>query len=227
MSGLLNIARRSGMQVRMLDLRNSGDTAGSRDRVVGYGAYAVLADHRYDPQQRQQLLQIAGRSILNGLEHDRPLRPDISECNSLLQEPCACFVTLHLNSELRGCIGTTDAVAPLAISVADNAYRAAFHDPRFKPLTSGEFEHVTISISVLSKPEPLQFNSEAELLNQLRPRIDGLIIESGPLRATFLPEVWESLTSPREFLLHLKRKAGMAADETPERAWRYVAEHIE
>ena len=227
MSGLLNIARRSGMQVRMLDLRNSGDTAGSRDRVVGYGAYAVLANHRYDPQQRQQLLQIARRSILNGLEHNRPSQPDINECNALLRESCACFVTLHLNNELRGCIGTTEAVAPLALSVADNAYRAAFHDPRFKPLTTVEFEHVRISISVLSKPEPLQFTSEAELLSQLRPRMDGLIIERGPLRATFLPEVWESLTSPGEFLLHLKRKAGMAADDAPERAWRYVAEHIE
>jgi len=227
MSGLLNIARRSGMQVRILDLRNSGDTAGSRDRVVGYGAYSIHANHRYDRKHRQQLLQIARQSILNGLHTNHPLQPDINEFDATLLEHRASFVTLNLNGGLRGCIGTTDTVAPLVIGIADNAYRAAFHDPRFKPLTAEEFERVKISISVLSKPEPLHFTSEAELLNKLRPRIDGLIIERGPLRATFLPEVWESLPSPHEFLSHLKRKAGMAADDVPERAWRYGAEHIE
>lgn len=227
MSGLLSIARRSGMQVSMLDLRNSGDTAGSRDRVVGYGAYAVHAPHRYNRDQRQQLLQAARQSILNGLHHNRPLHPDMTGAGAMLQEQCACFVTLHLDGELRGCIGTTDAVAPLLQAVADNAYRAAFHDPRFKPLDMDEFERINISISVLTRPEPLHFTSEAELREQLRSHVDGLIIERGQLRATFLPEVWESLPSPRDFLGQLKRKAGIAAADIPELAWVYQAEHIE
>lgn len=227
MSGLLKIARRTGMQVRMLDLRNSGDTAGSRDRVVGYGAYSIHANLHYDREHRQQLLQIARQSILHGLQNNRPLQPDVNAFDATLKEHCASFVTLNIEGELRGCIGTTDTVAPLGIGIADNAYRAAFRDPRFKPLTVEEFAHVKISISVLSKPEPLHFTSEADLLHQLRPRVDGLIIERGQLRATFLPEVWESLPSPNDFLSHLKRKAGMASDEAPERAWRYQTEHIE
>lgn len=227
MSGLLKIARRSGMQVRMLDLRNSGDTAGSHDRVVGYGAYSVHVKNIYDREQRKQLLQIARQSILNGLRVERPLHPDTTKFDAPLCEHCASFVTLNIDDELRGCIGTTDAVAPLVIGVADNAFRSAFQDPRFKPLTTEEFERLKISISVLSKPEPLHCSSEAELLDQLRPRVDGLIIERGPLRATFLPEVWESLPNPSDFLSQLKRKAGIAAGDTPERAWRYGAEHIE
>lgn len=227
MSGLLAIARRSHMQVRLLDLRNSGDTAGSRDRVVGYGAYAVLPQQHYSREQRLTLLQIARQSIHNGLENNRPLHPDMAGFEEALLEPRASFVTLHLDGELRGCIGTTEAVAPLVNSIADNAWRAAFRDPRFKPLTSEEFARLSISISVLSQPELLRFASEAELLPQLRPHVDGLIIERGMLRATFLPEVWESLPSPRDFLAQLKRKAGMAADDVPEHAWSYQAEHIE
>jgi hypothetical protein len=227
MSGLLNIARRSGMRVRILDLRNSGDTAGSRDRVVGYGAYSIHMNNRYDHEQREQLLQIARQSILNGLRDNRPLHPDATQFDAALRAPCANFVTLNIDGALRGCIGTTDAVAPLVISIADNAYRAAFQDPRFKPLTSEEYQRINISISVLSKPEPLRCASDAELLDQLRPRVDGLIIERGPLRATFLPEVWEALPNPRDFLSQLKRKAGMAAGETPAHAWRYEAEHIQ
>ena len=227
MSGLLNIARRSGMQVRILDLRNSGDTAGTRDRVVGYGAYSLHAHNKYDMKQRQRLLSVARESILNGLHQGHPLHPDETEFDDLLRERCACFVTLNINDDLRGCIGTTEAVSPLVLSVADNAYRAAFQDPRFKPLTETEFEQLKISISVLSKPGSIPFNTEAELLRQLRPRVDGLIIESGPLRATFLPEVWESLPTAREFLAHLKRKAGMDQAAAPQRAWRYTAEHIE
>jgi len=227
MSGLLTIARRSGMQVRMLDLRNSGDTAGTRDRVVGYGAYSVHMNQHYKPEHRKQLLKLAGASIANGLREGKPLYPDEKVHDPALLEQRASFVTLKINGTLRGCIGTTEPVSPLVIGVADNAFRAAFKDPRFKPLTPEEFHQVKISISVLSVPEPLAYKTEQDLLEKLRPGVDGLIIAKGGLRATFLPEVWESITTAEAFLSHLKNKAGIPEADVPEHAWIYTAEHIE
>lgn len=226
MSGLLEIARQTGMQIQQLDLKNSGDTAGPRDRVVGYGAYAVYQTRIYTHQQETQLLEITSQSILNGLKHSKPLKPDIQNFDPSLQEIRACFVTLKIKGELRGCIGTTEAISPLVISVADNAFRAAFHDPRFGPLTEKEFQQVDMSISVLSPPESMEFSSEQDLCSQLRPGVDGLIIEKGTSRATFLPEVWESLDSPTDFLTHLKNKAGISQADSPNRAWRYGSVHI-
>ena len=105
----------------------------------------------------------------------------------------ATFVTLKISEKLRGCIGTIEAKYPLARSTAEYAYAAAFRDPRFKPLTEDEYDKITLSISILTPAEPIEFDSDAQLLQQLNPDVDGLIIESGQRSATFLPAVWESL----------------------------------
>lgn len=224
MRGLLHIAKERAMQVRILDLRNSGDTAGTPDRVVGYGAYSLHLTQTLSSTQRRQLLELARQSIDQGFESGRPWVPDLDDYDPPLREHRATFVTLTLNATLRGCIGTTQAVAPLVESVAESAFNAAFRDPRFKPLTRSEFEQVKLSISVLSPPDEMEFSSEKELLEQLRPGSDGLIIEKGTLKATFLPAVWETITTPSDFLQQLKLKAGMAQYDVPDRAWRYFTE---
>jgi AmmeMemoRadiSam system protein A len=124
----------------------------------------------------------------------------------------ATFVTLTQNGLLRGCIGSLEARRPLAADVAANALAAAFHDPRFPPLQQAELEVTRIEVSLLDTPEPLSFADEAEALERLRPGIDGLVLDCGGHRATFLPQVWESLPTPRLFLQNLKLKAGLPAN---------------
>jgi AmmeMemoRadiSam system protein A len=160
-------------------------------------------------EQSEILLQIAKQAIWHGLETGKPLTVEPSNYALRLQEQQATFVTLEINNQLRGCIGTIVAFQPLVSDVAYHAYAAAFTDPRFTKLQREEFSQLEIHISILSKPELIHCHSESHLLQQLRPGIDGVIITAGKQRATFLPSVWESLTEPHEFLMHLKRKAGL------------------
>lgn len=157
--------------------------------------------------QRQRLLEIARESIRHGLAHGKPL--SVRDEDAALLQPGASFVTLNLHDELRGCIGSLEAHQPLVKDVAQNAFSAAFRDPRFPPLTDREFAALDLHISILSPSEPLHFSSESDLLRQLRPGIDGLVLSDGYRRGTFLPQVWEQLPEPAEFLAHLKRKAGL------------------
>jgi AmmeMemoRadiSam system protein A len=129
-----------------------------------------------------------------------------------LQALRATFVTLHENGQLRGCIGTLEAHRTLVEDVAENAFSAAFRDPRFAPVSAVERDQLDLDISVLSPATPMQFDSEQDLLSQIRPGIDGLVLEDGPYRGTFLPAVWEQLPEPLDYLHQLKRKAGLSAD---------------
>ncbi len=128
-----------------------------------------------------------------------------------LAQPAATFVTLHLDELLRGCIGSLEARRPLGEDVAANARAAAFHDPRFDPLTRAEYAAVSIEVSVLSPRTPLAAASEAEAVACLRPGVDGIYLEYEGLGATFLPQVWESLPDPAEFLAALRHKAKLPA----------------
>lgn len=128
-----------------------------------------------------------------------------------LSRPAATFVTLTQNGELRGCIGSLEALRPLATDVAENAVAAAFRDPRFAPLTRNELARTRIEVSLLEPPEPLSFIDEADARSRLRPGLDGLILTHGKRRATFLPQVWETLPDPERFLAQLKLKAGLPA----------------
>jgi AmmeMemoRadiSam system protein A len=129
-----------------------------------------------------------------------------------LDEPGAVFVTLTQQGELRGCIGSLEAHRRLIDDVQSNARAAAFKDPRFAPLSQDELPTTRIEVSILSPAEPMRFSSEADALAQLRPGIDGVILEHGWHRATFLPQVWEQLPEPHQFMANLKRKAGLAAN---------------
>jgi AmmeMemoRadiSam system protein A len=129
-----------------------------------------------------------------------------------LNDPAATFVTLKQGGELRGCIGSLKARYPLMDDLQNNAISAAFHDPRFPPLSKDELDQTEIEVSLLSEPEPVTFSDEADALSQLKPDIDGIIFECGGYRSTFLPQVWEKLPSPELFMAHLKQKAGLAPD---------------
>ena len=126
-----------------------------------------------------------------------------------LRDPGASFVTLHLDGELRGCIGSVEARRPLGEDVAHNARAAAYRDPRFSPVAAHEIPRLQVEVSVLSPREPLPAKSESDALAQMRPGIDGICLDYGEMRSTFLPQVWESLPEPGEFLGELKRKAGL------------------
>lgn len=163
-------------------------------------------------QEQHTCLQVARDSILYGLKYSGALQVVTKEYVPNLQQQLGCFVTLHKHGQLRGCIGTLEAYQPLINDVAEHAFAAAFQDPRFTTLQQDEYEHVTIDISVLGQPEPMLFESEADLVQKIRPGVDGLILEHGYNRGTFLPSVWEQLPEPEEFLRHLKNKAGLAMD---------------
>jgi hypothetical protein len=146
-----------------------------------------------------------------------------------LDVPGAVFVTLTEAGQLRGCIGSLEAHRPLAEDLEANALAAAFRDPRFPPLEEGELDRLHVEVSILSKPEPMHFSNEADALSQLEPGVDGVILEHGWHRATFLPQVWDQLPNRRQFMAHLKAKAGLPTDFWAEdlRLSRYRVEKFE
>lgn len=160
------------------------------------------------PDAGAMLVPLARAAIALELGRTHPAREDAG----WLREPGACFVSLHQAEKLRGCVGSLMPQRPLAEDVKANAVAAAFRDPRFKPLSHEEFDLVEVEVSVLSTIEPLAFRDEEDVLARLRPAVDGLIFEYGYHRSTFLPQVWESLREPREFLASLKHKAGLPPD---------------
>lgn len=177
---------------------------------------------------RVRLRDIARQSIRHGLTYGQPPVLELAEQPADLKEPGATFVTLHIDQRLRGCIGTLEAHRPLVEDVNDNAFAAAFRDSRFPTLTPGEEPKLKIHIALLRPPTELPCENEADLLRKLRPGVDGLILRDGPYRATFLPAVWDDVPRPRDFLQHLKLKAGLppAHWSTTLRFWRYETESI-
>jgi len=157
----------------------------------------------------RELLQLAREAIQAGLD-GAPAPPVPDSVPGA--DASGVFVTLKLDGKLRGCIGVTENAGPLPRAVQECALGAAFRDPRFPPLGAEEFPRVRISISLLSPPSPVAADSRAGLLAQLVPGEDGLILEEGRHRATFLPQVWEQLPQPEEFLRHLLLKAGLPGD---------------
>jgi len=213
-TGALIAAKHHGLTPQLLDLRNSGDTAGGRGQVVGYASFAFSEGNaRFGAEHGSMLLRLARGSIGAALGlNAEPAMPDAL----WLRIERASFVTLKKDGDLRGCIGSLEAQRPLGEDVAANARAAAFRDPRFPPLTRDEFDAVDVEVSLLSTPRRVLFEDHQDLIRQLRPGEDGIILEfgEGPAsrRATFLPQVWETLPDPEQFLAHLKQKAGIAAD---------------
>ena len=165
-----------------------------------------------DEAARQKLLDIARYSIESGAIPGEAPRVDFDSLEQTLHARFAVFVTLTRLGALRGCVGSLQALDRVAQAVANAAFNAAFRDRRFTPLETVEFASTRIEVSVLSPLEPLVAESRQVLLEQLRPGIDGLVVEDRGHRATFLPKVWEQLDSPDQFLRQLFQKAGLAGE---------------
>jgi AmmeMemoRadiSam system protein A len=161
-----------------------------------------------DTDKGKILLPIARAAISRALGQHQ----SADETAPWLSEPGACFVTLTRHGQLRGCIGSLAAHRSLLADIKSNAVSAALHDPRFMPLTEDELDLTDIEVSLLTPALPMEFNNEADALSQLRPNTDGVVLEFAHYRSTFLPQVWEQLPEPRQFMAHLKRKAGLPAD---------------
>jgi len=177
-------------------------------------------------EHQNLLLQIARDSISSGWTGSQPV--DFGDIPAELMEERATFVTLEIGGRLRGCIGMLEACRPLAKDVAHNARAAAFEDPRFPPVSRKEFESLEIHISVLSPPEEMRFTSEADLLARIRPGVDGLILQEGCRRGTFLPSVWDELSEKELFFAHLKLKAGLPGTYWSDslQVFRYTTEYF-
>ena len=226
LNGLLEVLAHRGLSIETVDVKNSGDTAGDRSRVVGYGAWVVNEDNSGQDKsdesggageslglaQRQQLLHLARSAIFARLNGEDSFNINSSRLDPLLHAHRGSFVTLNLNGRLRGCIGSLQASRPLFLDVTHNAGAAAFQDPRFKPLSAEEYPALELHISVLSTPVPVAIDSRSSLVDFLRPGVHGLILEEGSRRATYLPSVWEQLPDPERFIGELKAKAGLPRD---------------
>jgi AmmeMemoRadiSam system protein B/AmmeMemoRadiSam system protein A len=239
---LIQIARRHNWQPVLLHYSNSGDTAGSRSRVVGYATIAFFGDlpmentndsnAHFNEQQGQVLVRLARKTITEKLTGKDP---DFDELVPALQDEglranCGTFVTLKISGQLRGCIGNLSSTQSVIDGIKHNAINAAFHDPRFSPLSKSELARTVIEISILSEPQPLEYQDGRDLTEKLRVNVDGVIIRKGHSSATFLPQVWEQLPRPEDFLGHLCMKAGLPSD-----AWKnselevltYQVQHFE
>ena len=226
---LMHLAKKKGWKPKVLDYRNSGDTSGDKSRgVVGYAAIAFVEDAKAGaakpdgaarakptPQDKEFLLKLARRTVEQSVRGEGVPELKEAEVPERLRAPGACFVTLTKGGRLRGCIGHIFPREPLYKSVIDNAMRAALSDFRFSSVKREELKEIEIEVSVLTIPRPLEFESPEDLLEKLRPQVDGVVLRVGRSRATYLPQVWEQIPAKREFLGHLAEKAGLEAD-----AWR-------
>ena len=221
---IMNLAGKYGWKPVLIHYSNSGDTAGERSRVVGYASIAFYGEpsmenenisNSLNEKQGQILLKLARKTISEelGIESKQEQILPVSDLEDKeLQRRSGTFVTLKINDQLRGCIGNLNASGPITEGVKQNAINAAFNDFRFSPLTAKEFDKIEIEISILSEPKPLEYINSNDLIKKLRPNVDGVIIRKGHASATFLPQVWEQLSRPEDFLSHLCNKAGLSSD---------------
>jgi hypothetical protein len=254
LAGLLLEAGRRGLSATLLDLRNSGDTAGDPERVVGYGAFALherpaarrgaaalgppgvgasssgagASREAAGAERARRAAVITGlaRAAIASLFGGPP--PSLPAGETWLEEPRACFVSLHRDGELRGCIGSLEPRGPLFQELVSCARAAATRDPRFDPVGPMELDELDVEVSVLSPLEPLPARDEAEALARVRPGVDGLVLQAAGRAATFIPAMWEQLPDPASFLRHLRRKAGLPDAWVPgTRLQRFTAERYQ
>ena len=224
----LILARKSNLHPELLDLINSGDVKGNYQSVVGYGSWMftpaeIEQDEILTPIEQeeknirdftslygQELLKIAELSLNEAVTEHRLYSPSRDDYNDNLFNKGSSFVTYEKNGELRGCIGTVVPSIAIAHDIAKNAYTAALEDSRFNPISEEELQDITVSISLLTDFERIRYIDEDDLLSQVTPGIDGLILRDGNRQGIFLPTVWEKIPDKKEFLSELKIKSGLA-----------------
>lgn len=222
-SGLLHYASEHDAEVQVFDAGTSADVLPLSSKVSGYAAFGVFETELSEEERKaelerllqknqEDLLRIAAHSVLSGFKRGRPLYVRESRYDEDLSRKGAVFVSLYYNGALRGSVGSSEPVRSVLRDVSENAYAAAFQDFRFAPLGEDEIKDAEISISLLTPKVPLKFKDEADLLKKMRPDRDGFVLRERENKALFLPSVWDTFSTPKEFLTHLKRKAGLPAD---------------
>ncbi len=223
-AGLLAYVRENNYSLQTIELGTSADSSFlSSDKVVGFGAFGIYETNDGAQNNKEQmesvlqanqeaLLRVAAQSIVTGFERGRPLRLREARYQEELRQKAATFVNIYYNGALRGSAGSGEPTRSLLQDIAQNAYAAAFSDFRFIPLTEEEIKNAEITISVLTRPIPIRFESEEELLTKIRPNQDGLVLRERSNKALFLPQIWDTFSSPKEFLAYLKQKAGLPMD---------------
>ncbi|MGD0898138.1 MAG: AmmeMemoRadiSam system protein B [Thermoguttaceae bacterium] len=234
---VMHVAKRKGWKARLLEYQHSSDVTGmGKEKGVGYAAIAFYApskaDHaphgaepagktsagqaEFTPDQRKLLLELARRCVASAAEGKDAAEPDTKGLAENMSEPRACFVTLKKDGQLRGCIGSVFPREPLYLAVMHAARSAAIEDSRFQPVAPAEVKDLQIELSILTVPQQLRHKSPEDLLEKLRPRIDGVVLRVDRHQGLFLPQVWEQLPDKEQFLNRLaEEKAGLAAT-----AWR-------
>jgi AmmeMemoRadiSam system protein B/AmmeMemoRadiSam system protein A len=225
---LVEFAKNKNYSFIRIGMLNSGDVTGDNSRVVGYGSWLLYEGSKNEFIKKyfsNFILETCKKSILSGFHEELP------QCNKIpavFNQQGASFVTLEKNGDLRGCIGSIIAQRSLIEDLIKNAQNSAFSDPRFQPLKKDEFKDLSIDVSLLSEPEKLNFENEQELLVQIKPFIDGLIIKDRIYQAVYLPSVWEQLPDKVMFLNSLKMKAGLPSNyfSSTFEAYKFNTEYI-
>lgn len=210
--GLTNFAKNKGFSLMRVGMTDSSEKTGNTSSVVGYGAWFLAEEEKcsFIANYFANILKnLAILSIKSQLEN---VNLKVENYPPALETKMASFVTLTIEGNLRGCIGSIIAVEPLIVDVCKNARNAAFKDPRFLPVEAKEFDKLEYSVSLLSQPTPYKFNSEDDLINQIKQNTDGVIIKDIGRQAVYLPEVWNQIPDKKEFLNSLKQKAGLKPD---------------
>lgn len=214
-STLLKIAKTKKWKPYLLYYANSGDVTGDKERVVGYAAMAFVGEQEKEQltkEEQEFLLKLVRNTLEEYLKKGK--KPDVDETRltPTLKKVQGCFTTLTKNHNLRGCIGHILPQEELYKCVMDNAISAAVNDIRFNPVTYDELKDIKVEISVLTVPQRLEFSSGKDLLNKLRPMVDGVVLKQGTHQSTYLPQVWANFNSKEEFLPSLCQKGGMPLD---------------
>jgi len=225
---LTDFASSKGYSLIRAGMVNSGDITGETSRVVGYGSWFLYEGEKNEFIKKyfsKYVIDVCKKSILSHLNKEKLI---LDKIPPLFEGEGASFVTLEKNNQLRGCIGSIIAHRRLIDDLVNNAQNSAFSDPRFTPLTKDEFKDLEIDVSLLSAPQKMKFKDEADLLEQIRPNIDGIIIKDGNLQSVYLPSVWEQLPDKVVFLDSLKIKAGMTPKHFSStfEAYRFTTEYI-
>ena len=219
------LAKQFGLVPQLLDMVNSGDTTGDKDKVVGYGAWsfekqeekklegiALEQDNlaNFARHNREAIIGIVSKALEKAVLEKSEYTPDREEYDNVMFNKGASFVTLEKDNKLRGCIGSIFPTISIARDLAKNAHLAALHDSRFSPVTKEELKDITFKVSLLTGFEEIKYSSEDDLLQQIKPKTDGLLIRDGQRQGIFLPAVWKDISNKKDFLTELKIKAGLS-----------------
>ena len=220
------LARHFGLVPHLLDMVNSGDTAGDKDSVVGYGAWSFEKEKEeiklegieleqdnlanFARHNKNAIIDIVSKSLEKAVLENSEYSPNRDDYDNVMFDKGASFVTLEKNGKLRGCIGSIFPTMSIAEDLTKNAQLAALHDSRFNPVSKDELKNITFKVSLLTGFEEIKFSSYDDLLKQIKPKTDGLLIKDGKRQGVFLPTVWEDIPNKKEFLTELKIKAGLS-----------------